>query len=103
MIKNINESEFEKEVIESKGLVVVDFFANWCPPCQLLMPVMEEIAKEEKVTILKINLDTNSVVANEYSVSSIPTLIIFKDGIQQDRIIGYVEKEKIIETIRKYI
>lgn len=96
MIKHINSDEFKKEVLESKEVVIVDFYADWCGPCRMLAPILEEI---EGVNIYKVNVDENSDLAIQYGIMSIPCLISFKDGKEYKKSIGLVEKEKILELI----
>jgi len=104
MPREITNNEFENEVIKSDKLVLVDFFATWCPPCKMLAPVLEKISEDRKdFKILKLNTDENIELSINYSIESIPTMIIFKDGIEMDRMIGYTSEEEIIRTVNKYI
>ena len=79
----LKKDNFEKEVLEEKGLVLVDFFANWCGPCKMLMPVIHEVAEEYAgvVKVGKVDVDEEMELASRYGVVSIPTLILFKDGV----------------------
>jgi thioredoxin 1 len=100
-MKTLNKSEFEKQIIQNKGVAVVDFFAEWCGPCKMMSPIFEEVAKEVKdVTFGKINVDENQESASEYGVMSIPTLIIFKDGEEVQRFTGVQQKEDFIKKIK---
>ena len=94
-IKVINKEEFKKEVLGSKEPVLVDFYADWCGPCRMMGPVMEEVSKEYKV--FKVNTDNEEELAAEYGIMSIPCVIAFKDGKEINRSIGYVSKDKIID------
>ncbi len=97
-----NLSEFNK-MISSKDLVVVDFFAEWCMPCLMLAPVIESLAKKFKeIKFIKINIDSNQKLARNYEVSSIPCLIIFKEGKEIDRLIGFRSAEDIEKKIKEY-
>ena len=88
------------EVI-SKGVVVIDFFANWCGPCKMLSPIVEQVANEnENIKVCKINTDTEPVLAFEYKIMSIPTLISFKDGVLYKKSIGLVSKEEILDLVK---
>lgn len=89
----------------SKGLILVDFWAAWCMPCKMIAPILNEIASEmnDKVTIGKLNVDENPKMAQKYGVRSIPTLIIFKNGREIERIIGVKNKSAIIQTLKKYL
>ena len=93
MVGHISDSNFEEEVLKTKGVVVVDFFATWCAPCKMLAPVLEEISEEVKeAKIVKIDVDENPLAANLYHVSSIPTIKIFKDGELKDSKVGFQPK-----------
>lgn len=89
---------FEKEVLKSEKPVLVDFFADWCGPCKMMAPIVEELATEldGKVKVGKINVDENSDIAVEYNVMSIPTLIIFQNGKEEKRLVGLRDKEELL-------
>ena len=100
MVKKINNNEFMNDVLGSKGVVLVDLFADWCMPCQMLAPVIEEISNEKNdVKFFKINVDETPEVAIKYGVSSIPTLLIFKDGELVNKVVGLYPKEKIVDLL----
>ena len=100
MLKKLNVENFEKEVLQAQGLALVDFYADWCGPCKMVAPVLEEIAQErEDVLIGKINVDESGSLAAKYQVVSIPTMILFKDGKEQGRIIGFKPKDDILRFI----
>jgi len=96
-IVDVSEQNFEKEVLKSNTAVLIDFWAKWCGPCKALTPVLEEIAQaaEGKFKIAKINIDENSDLATKWEVLNIPTMILFKDGEEVDRLVGYMPKAKI--------
>lgn len=99
-----DKNNFKAEVENFSGLVLVDFFAPWCGPCQLMSPIIEEIVKENKnsnVKIGKLNIDENQEIAIQYDVMSIPTFIIFKNGKVVEQKLGYGSKEEIEELISK--
>lgn len=98
MIKEINESNFEKEVTNA-GYVLVDFYATWCGPCKMMSLVIDEIAKDSTVKICKCDVDKAQSIALRYQVSSIPTLILFKNGEDIATSQGYIPKEKLLEFI----
>lgn len=93
----LNEANFEAEALRSEQPVLVDFFATWCPPCRKLAPIVEEIAEDYagRVKVAKLNIDEARSVAIKYGVSSIPTLILFKNGEPTHRIVGYVPKQDV--------
>ena len=105
MVKEINDSEFQEEVINSSKPVVVDFWASWCGPCKMLAPVMEQVEETlgDKVNFVKINVDENPVSSNTYKVASIPTLIVFKGGNIVNTLVGFRPKQDIIANIEKSI
>lgn len=105
MVLEINTQNFDKEVLSQQGVVVVDFFANWCGPCRKLAPILEEIDTElsQKVKFAKINTDENIEMAKQYQVSGLPTLMIFKNGEAVERLVGLMPKSSIITNIEKHI
>lgn len=94
-----NLDNFKEEIKE--GLVLVDFYATWCGPCKMIAPVLEEIDTEigNEIKILKVDVDQNQSIANEYSVMSIPTLLLFKDGKVISKCVGFTPKEALIDWI----
>jgi len=97
----LNQENFNSTI--KKGITVVDFWATWCRPCRMQSPIVDELATEfKKVTFGKVNVDQNRSIAGKYGIRSIPTLIIFKDGIEQERIIGLHDKPTLKSIIQKY-
>ena len=98
-IKNFTDDNFANEI--AKGVILVDFNAAWCGPCRMLSPIIEEVAKEMegKAIIAKVDIDKEQKTAAEYQVTSVPTLILFKDGKEINRLIGLRDKEAIKEFI----
>ena len=94
----LSTENFEKEVLKSEKPVLVDFYADWCGPCNAMAPVIEELATEldGKAKVGKINVDDNPDIAVEYNVMSIPTLIIFKNGKEEKRLVGLRDKEELL-------
>lgn len=99
----INEEEYKNEVLNSSGVVVLDFFASWCGPCRMIAPVLEEVEEEKGISVFKMDVDECQTVPREYGVMSIPTVCIFKDGKFQEKFLGFRQKEEIEEIIEKYI
>ena len=100
-ILDLTEQNFQKEAIESKIPVLVDFWAPWCGPCKAIAPVLEEIAKEGggKFKVAKVNIDDFSGLATQWDVLNIPTMILFKAGKEVDRLVGVMPKAKILAKI----
>ena len=96
--KQISDSSFEADVEKASGLVLVDFWAEWRGPCRALGPVLEDIAKEMngKVTIAKMNVDNNPETPTKFGVRSIPTLVLFKDGVQVETKVGSLPKQALL-------
>ena len=98
MSKLIEEKDFEKEVLKNKETVLVDFYADWCGPCKMLGPIMDEISKE--VPVYKINVDDAEDLAKEYGVFSIPCVVAFKKGKEINRSVGLRSKEDILKMVK---
>lgn len=99
MAKELTDSSFAKEILESKGVTLVDFWAPWCGPCRQLSPVIEELSKEMegKMVVYKCNIDENPETPSQYAVRGIPTLMIFKDGKLVDTKVGALSKAALSE------
>lgn len=104
-IIQVIDSNFELEVIKCSKIVLVDFSAPWCGPCRMIAPVVNEVAHEyqKTVKVVKINTDSNPTVATEYGIRSIPTLMLFKNGVRIDTIIGAVPRSTLLHTLNKYL
>lgn len=101
---HFTDANFETEVLKAKNLVLVDFFAEWCGPCKMMSPAVDELAKQykAKAKIGKIDVDESSQVAGRYGVMSIPTIIFFKNGEEVDRVVGFQPKEALEEKIKQH-
>ncbi|MCJ7824277.1 MAG: thioredoxin [Anaerolineales bacterium] len=104
-IVELSEATFETEVVETGGIVLVDFGAEWCHPCKQLDPIVEELAEEwrESVKVGKVDIDANVDIAMKYGVMGVPTLILFKEGIPVERMTGFVPKRRILDKFSPHI
>ena len=93
----LNEENFNSYIKDHKGKALVDFWATWCAPCRMMSPILDELAEEtdEGTLIAKVNVDQEQQLAHEYKVMSIPTLILFEDGVEVERLVGVTSKEKL--------
>ena len=97
----VNTDNFEKEVLQSEKTVLVDFYADWCGPCKMLSPIIDEVAEEiENVKVCKINIDESRDLAGNYDIMSIPTLLVFKNGKVVNSSLGLINKEKVLNLIK---
>lgn len=105
MAKVIKTAQFRAEVEESKDIVVVDFFATWCGPCKMLAPVFESLGEEMKneAKFLKIDIDESLEIAQKFNISTVPTMVIFKNGKPVESLVGFMPKEKIESKIKSHL
>ncbi len=101
----VTDADFAKEVRQHEGVTMVDFWAEWCGPCHMVAPVIEEIADEYKgrVKVAKLDVDANQDTAVSFKVRSIPSILFFKNGKHIDTVVGVVPKEHIVETIEQHL
>ena len=101
----VSDQTFEQEVLRSDQPVLVDFWAAWCGPCRMVAPVLEQIAEEkaDKIRIAKLDVDANPISAGRYGVRAIPTMILFKDGQEAERLVGYMPKDRLLQQIGSHL
>ena len=100
----VTDQTFEQEVLKSDTPVLVDFWATWCGPCRMVAPVLEEIASaKDNVKIVKLDVDANPLTAGRFGVRAIPTMILFKDGKEAQRLVGYMPKERLLQQIQPHM
>jgi thioredoxin 1 len=104
-ITSLSDATFDETVQSSSEAVVVDFWAEWCGPCKMISPILEEIASEhkDKVRVVKLNVDDNPDVTRRYDVMSIPTLIVFKDGQAKKRLVGAKGKGQLLQELGEFL
>jgi len=104
-IINTTDTDFENDINMAGKLVLVDLWAEWCGPCKMMEPVLEEIAgeMEESLQVVKINIDQNQETPMKFNVMNIPTLLFLKDGKEVDRVIGVVPKKQLVKKIENYL
>lgn len=99
---NITDNDFD-DFIKNNSLVLVDFWADWCGPCKKIAPILEEVSSETGLLVGKLNVDENTKKSSEYGVSSIPTMVLFKDGNPVHQIVGAMPKHKLLQELAEWI
>ncbi len=101
----VNDQTFEQEVLRSDRPVLVDFWAAWCGPCRMVAPVLEQIAEErtDQLKIAKLDVDANPISAGRFGVRAIPTMILFKNGQEAERLVGYMPKERLLLQLAPHL
>ena len=96
----LTEGNFNEKILNSKGVALVDFYADWCGPCKMVSPIVDEIAQENTdILVGKVNVDEAPAIAMQFGVMSIPTLVVLRDGKEAERIVGYRPKEDILDML----
>ncbi len=101
-VVHVNESAFDRHILNHKGIVLVDFWAPWCGPCKTLGPILDNVSTKVSHKIVKVNVDEESNLANKYKIRSIPTMIVFKDGKAIDTMVGVISEEALISKLNSY-
>jgi thioredoxin 1 len=101
----VSDADFEQQVLKSPKPVLVDFWAAWCQPCLMLGPIVEQVAKEkaDSLSVVKLDVDANQRTAMTYGVQSIPTLVLFMEGKEVKRLVGYMPKQKLADEVQRAI
>ncbi len=100
-VLEVDDENFESEVLKSDKTVLIDFYADWCGPCKVLSPIVEEVASEnDDIKVVKINIDEAIIIANQYGIMSIPTLVVIKNGEEVNRTVGVISKTEIVDMVK---
>lgn len=104
-VTDVSDHSFEVEVLQSGTPVLVDFSAAWCGPCQTLGPAVDRVAEDfaSRLKVVKVDVDNNSATTNRFKVRSIPTLVLFKDGVEQDRMVGIQQPETVARMVERHV
>jgi thioredoxin len=103
-VSSVGADDFDREVLQSDKLTIVDFWAEWCGPCKMIAPLLDEIARElpEKVKIMKVNVDSEQQLAQKFGIYNIPTLLFFKGGAVKETVVGTAAKKVLVEKINAH-
>ena len=104
-VKHITDSSFEQDVLRSTKPVLVDFWAEWCAPCRMIGPIIDQIASDfaSSATVVKLNVDDNTASAQRFGIKGIPTLILFSEGKEVERVVGATSRDSITRILEKYV
>jgi thioredoxin 1 len=104
-VKEVSDSEFEASVLGSDKPTLVDFWATWCGPCRMIAPSVEAVAEQfgDKANVMKMDVDNNMMTPQRFGIKGIPTLILFKNGSEQERVVGAVSRDAIAKLVEKYV
>ena len=105
MIHHIENEKIINEIMSNENLIIIDFFAEWCGPCQMLTPVLRNIDEKygEKVEIYKVDVDENQSIAMRYGITAMPTLLFFKDGNEVERQVGYIDEDELVKLVDEFV
>ena len=98
-VLKLSNENFNEEVLNSQKTTIVDFYADWCGPCKMMSPIIDEIAKDENLKVGKVNVDESQGLAQKYDIMSIPTILIFKNGNLVNRFVGLRDKQEILNSL----
>jgi thioredoxin 1 len=104
-VREVTDNSFEKEVLQSEKPVLVDFWAAWCAPCRMMNPTVEAVADayKESASVVKLNVDENPSISQRYGIKGIPTMILFRGGKEEERIVGATSKEALSRVVGKHV
>lgn len=104
-VLEVSDNNFEKDVLQSERPVLVDFWAPWCAPCRMIAPMVEAVAEEYngRATVAKLNVDESAAVSQRFGIKGIPTLIVFKNGAEEERVVGATSKDNLVRILDKYV
>lgn len=104
-VKEVSDASFEQAVLQAQGPVLVDFWAPWCAPCRMIAPMVEAVAEQfaASASVLKLNVDDNPSTSGRYGIKGIPTLILFRDGKEAERVVGATSKDALVRLIEKHL
>ncbi len=103
--REVTDQTFDQEVLKSDRPVLVDLWAEWCAPCKMLAPIVEQLSVElaDRLEVVKLDVDANPATAMRYGVQSIPTLLLFKDGQEVERLVGYMPKDRLLSRLQRHL
>jgi thioredoxin 1 len=104
-VRDVNDGNFETEVMRSKQLVLVDFWAEWCAPCRMMTPVVQSLAEkyQGRLSVVKVNVDENTSVTQRFGIKGVPTLIVFKGGKEAERLVGATNEQSVARLIEGHL